>query len=174
MSELLQNQVYMSICVSLSSQWLAGMAGISQTGVFEPGIVTSCSAGLDQFSHQTEAQGTGGTSACLCSKLGNNVTLISMFKGNVLFGKKFVPELCCQLLEHLCKRSQATIQLFTTLHNVMRTGHLCRCGWNIYLSFLKFHKLPLNFAFANQIIIASSLSCDFGSDRINWSSLYLN
>ena len=98
-----------------------------------------CFVGLDQFSHQIEAQGTGGTPTCLGSKLGNNITLISMFKENVLFGEKFVPELCCQPLEHCCKRNQATIQLFTTLHNVMRTGHFCRCGWNIYLSFLKFY-----------------------------------
>lgn len=89
-SELLQNKVYMSIHVALSSEGFAGMVNISQTGVFDLGIVTSVLWAWILFPHHIETRGADRTSTCLCSKLENNATLITMLKGNVLSGKRFV------------------------------------------------------------------------------------
>lgn len=89
-SGLLQNKVYMSIYVALSSEGFAGMVNISQTGVFDLGIVTSVLWAWIPFPQYIETHGADRTSTCLCSKLENNATLITMLKGNVLSGKRFV------------------------------------------------------------------------------------
>ena len=84
-------------------------------------------------------------------------------------GKVLSPELSFQSLELPCKRNQATTQLFAPL---------CDWGWftlagvarNVHLSYL-----PLIFAFEKiKPSLSAQLSCNFGSDKINWLTTYLN